>query len=389
MFRLWLFALPAIFVVFFGSCNLLNNNPRSDAGLFNPVDEAVNDHKWMNETQLFVVDTSHHVIRVMDRSTEVISNFVGTGTGGTSANGTSIATAQVDRPVSLLALGEDHIVFSMPRAFCVQEIQNGVVQTIAGTCGTSGAITFNGLATDSLLDQCTGLCIDSAGDIYITDTGNAYIAKINRSTGILTKFAGNGTSVWDNTKDGGPATLAAAFTTDCTFDANDNLYFLGSNDHVVQKVTPAGIISTIAGDGTDGSTGDNGPATSARFLFPYGLAADHRNNLLYIADRGNAVIRKIDLNTGIITRVAGLVGYPGFNGDGLNGTSAQIYFPDGIAVRGDTVYFADGNNSRIRKISAAGVVSTVVGNGYRGNSGTGLATQAEIGYAYSSRLAEY
>jgi sugar lactone lactonase YvrE len=161
------------------------------------------------------------------------------------------------------------------------------------------------------------------------------------------------------------------------FDAAGNLYFAETGNHVVRKVNTAGHITTIAGTGTQGFSGDAGPATSATLDSPQGLALDTANNL-YIADTHNHRIRRIDAATGIITTIAGTT--PGFSGDNALATSAQLNLPTALALdTANNLYLADTGNHRIRKISVAGLITTIAGTGAQGFSGdNALATNAAI-----------
>ncbi|HEY1731607.1 MAG TPA: hypothetical protein VGG15_07650, partial [Terriglobales bacterium] len=161
------------------------------------------------------------------------------------------------------------------------------------------------------------------------------------------------------------------------YDAAGDLYLAETGGHVIRKVDPAGLITTVAGTGTQGYGGDNGPATAARLDSPQGLALDA--NYLYIADTHNQRIRRLDLTTGLITTVAGSTA--GFSGDQGMATAAQFNLPTALAVDAShNLYIADTMNHRIRKITAAtGLIATVGGNGTQGFSGdNGPATAAAI-----------
>ena len=152
-------------------------------------------------------------------------------------------------------------------------------------------------------------------------------------------------------------------------DTAGNLFIADTNDNVIRKVTPGGIISTVAGNGTQGFSGDGGPAISAQLFSPYGVAVDTAGNL-FIADTVNNRIRKVTPG-GIISTVAGN-GTQGSGGDGGPATSAQLFNPTGVAVdTAGNLFIADMANNRIRKVTPAGVISTVAGNGTQGFSGDG------------------
>jgi hypothetical protein len=194
---------------------------------------------------------------------------------------------------------------------------------------------------------------------------------------IITTVAGNGSTA--NTGDGGIAVTASiGYPVGCAFDTRGNFYFGDVLGNVVRKVTPCGIISTVAGTGIGGYNGDGILATTAELNDPGGFALDSLDNL-YIADVFNNRIRKIDVITGIITTVAGNGGQ-GFSGDGGPATSATLYQPCNICFnQSGSLYIVDGGNHRIRKVDTSGAISTVVGTGTAGHTGdNGLASAAEI-----------
>ncbi len=198
------------------------------------------------------------------------------------------------------------------------------------------------------------------------------------ASGIITTIAGTGTSGFSG--DGGPATSARinAPRTMAT-DRSGNVYLVDTGNHRVRRIDTAGRISTIAGTGTAGYSGDGGAATAARLNTPHGIAVDTAGNV-YIADSPNQRIRKVD-TTGRITTVAGN-GSSGYNGDSLPATSARLNYPKGVEIGPDgQLYIADNNNHRVRKVDAGGVIRAVAGTGTSGFSGDG-------GPATAARLAE-
>jgi uncharacterized protein (TIGR03437 family) len=212
-----------------------------------------------------------------------------------------------------------------------------------------------------------GLALDASGNVYIADAFNRRVRKVS-ATGTVTTVAGNGTCC-GHTGDGGPATGAQIGTpAGLAVDASGNLYISDIYNNVVRMVTAAGTISTVAGNGTYGYAGDGGPATSAEFRDPYGLAADGAGNL-YIADTYNYRVRVVSA-AGTVTTVAG-TGSCCFGGDGGKATSAFLDVPYGVAVdaAGD-LYISDYGNSRIREV-IGGIISTVAGDGSGGLSGDG------------------
>jgi len=266
----------------------------------------------------------------------------------------------------------------------------GIISTVAGN-GTGGYVSAQdgGTATSAEIDNPNGVAVDGAGNLYIADDFNQRIRKVTAATGIITTVAGNGTqcttSATTGCLDGGAATSAKLYTpSGVAVDGAGNFYIADENDMLIRKVTAAtGIITTVAGNGSFGYSGDNGAATSAKLQNPTGVAVDSAGNL-YIADEYNHRIRKVAAATGIITTVAGTStgGYVAAQ-DGGAATSAELYYPNGIAVDGaGNLYIADSSNNRIRKVTAVtGIITTVAGNGTGGYSGdTGAATSAELHY---------
>ncbi len=194
---------------------------------------------------------------------------------------------------------------------------------------------------------------------------------------IITTYAGNGTTGYSG--DGGQATAASMnWPEGICSDRNGNIIFTDDNNYVVRKISALGIITTIAGTGTRGYSGDGGTATSAALSYPRAVAADTMGNI-YIVDTDTARIRKIN-SSGIISTIAG-TGLAGYNGDGIPATAARISRPNSIAVsKNGEIFFTDAHNYRIRKIDLSGIISTIAGNGTAGYSGDGgQATSSNIG----------
>jgi sugar lactone lactonase YvrE len=250
--------------------------------------------------------------------------------------------------------------------------QTYTISTFAGN-GTAGFGGDNGPATGATLSP-AGIAVDSAGNLYIADSNR--IRKISK--GAITTVAGNGTYGFSG--DNGPATSAQLFNPrGVAVDAAGNLYIADTYNNRIRKVS-GGVITTVAGNGTSGSRDDNIPATSAQLNWPYGVAVDSAGNL-YIANTYNNRVCKV--SGGMITTVAGNAIH-GFSGDNGPATSAQLSWPDGVAVdAAGNLYIADTDNNRIRKVSG-GVITTVAGNGTEGFSGDkGPATAAQLGWPYA------
>ncbi len=236
----------------------------------------------------------------------------------------------------------------------------GQLLTIAGT-GTQGFSGDNGPAQQAQLNAPRGLAIGGDGTIYIADTGNQRIRSISPQ-GTITTIAGTGTAGFSG--DNGPATQAQLNRpTALAFDNTGALLFCDTNNQRIRRIS-SGQITTIAGSGTQGFSGDNGPATAAQLDGPAGLAADS-DGRVYLADSHNHRIRLISA-TGNITTIAG-TGVEGYAGDNGPAAQAQLALPQGLALTSSgTVLVADANNQRLRAISPSGLITTLAGNGVQG-----------------------
>ena len=265
---------------------------------------------------------------------------------------------------------------------------NNQVERIDAATGNMTTLAANGLLGSSgtaLLNQPSDVLVDPHGNLYIADTGNHLVRFVTMDTGVITTVAGNPAITPfepSNIGDGGPATQAALDSpTALALDGDGNLYVADAGDSRIREISArTGIISTVAGTGVAGYTGDSVPATTAELNHPTGVAVDLAGNL-YISDSGNNLIREVNHSSGIITTIAGVVGASGgYNGDNMAATQAMLNFPAGIAVDfTGQVYFSDRENNRIRKINLDGFILTIAGNGAAGFVGDGnLAAMAEI-----------
>ena len=309
-----------------------------------------------------------------------ITTIAGNGTGGFTGDGGPATAAELISPYAVAAdsSGNIYICSFYGGAGTVRTRKissSGIISTFAGT-GTSGFSGDGGQATAAETTEPSGVAADAAGNVYINDYGNYRIRKVNTS-GIITTIAGTGTYGYSG--DGGQATAAHIDNSDgLASDPAGNLYFY-SEGHV-RKIATSGIITTIAGNGASGFSGDGGPATAAEFgSIIYGLAADGYGNV-YIADYSNYRVRMIN-SSGIITTVAGNGGTAS-TGDGGPATAAGIGEPTGMVVdAAGNIYISDFYNNQIRQVNAAGIISTIAGNGTFGFSGDGgPATNAEFRY---------
>jgi uncharacterized protein (TIGR03437 family) len=261
---------------------------------------------------------------------------------------------------------------------------NGIITTVAGTA-TAGYSGDNGPATAASLSFPTSVVVDTAGNLYIADAGNFVIRKID-THGIITTFAGTGSEGFSG--DGGPAVNAQLDEVNgLAFDAAGNLYLADSGNQRIRKIASDGAISTIAGTGVAGFTGGGGPAIDAEIYAPNSVAFDAAG-ILYFTEPVNNTIRKIS-TSGIITTVAGQgFGNFGSSGDGGPAINALLNDPHGVVVdSAGNLYFTDEDNQRIRMISASGIITTIAGNGVMGFAGDGgPAANSEINEPYGVAL---
>ena len=249
----------------------------------------------------------------------------------------------------------------------------GDINTVAGT-GSEGFSGDGGPASSAELSYPYGVALDASGNLYFADLGNNRVRKVN-GTGTITTVAGAGSYGFSG--DGGPATSAElAQPTGVAVDSSGDLYIADNSNNRVRKVDSSGTITTVVGGGISG-LGDGGPATAAQLNQPVGVAVDGSGNL-YIADAGNSRVRKVD-GSGTITTVAGTGGF-GFSGDGGPATAAQLNSPYGVALDGSgNLYIGDTGNQRVRRVNGSGTISTVAGTGTQGFSGDGgPATAAQL-----------
>jgi uncharacterized protein (TIGR03437 family) len=251
---------------------------------------------------------------------------------------------------------------------------DGLLYTIVGN-HRGGNSPDNIPAADTTLDAPSRVKFDSGGNLYIADQNHQRIRKIDPN-GLITTVAGDGNAGFSG--DGGLATRASlGYPVGMAFDTAGNMFVADGENHRIRKVTPNGIITTFAGTGVAGFSGDGGPASKASFNHPSDLDFDNTGNM-YVADDRNHRIRKITPD-GTVSTVAGN-GFGRFSGDGGPATAASIYYPNDLYVAKDgSIYIADTGNDRIRRVDTRGIITTVAGNGAYGNTGDGgLAPQASL-----------
>lgn len=321
---------------------------------------------------LYIADTNNERVREVNTSGS-ISTVAGNGTAGFAGDGTSPTASgtELNSPSGLMFDSKGNLYIADSDNYEVREISGGVINTVAGKNGLGASFSGDfGPATSAGLWNPTSVAIDASGNMYIADPynnvvrvvcetqtpiscSNTYFGENTWAAGDINTFAGQNANGAGYTGDGGPAPSALLNNpTAVLLDGAGNLYISDSGNCVIRRVSSSGIITTIAGNGISGYSGDGGPALQASLNNPKGIALDAHGNL-YIADYDNSVIRMVETN-GIITTIAGNAGSgPGFTGDGGTATKAQLYFPSFVAVNGTKVYVSDSGNNVIRLLTPA------------------------------------
>jgi trimeric autotransporter adhesin len=360
-----------------------DGGPAASAELDGPTGVAV-DHSG----NVYIADMANHLIRKVDGLTSIITTVVGSRTPSClpDTSGTCVAIdAFLTFPSGLTLDSGNNLYFMDPPEGVIAEvpIATGKISDLTGTVlGFSGD---GGPAVNALVDllgsSASGIAVDSSGNVYIADSVNNRIRRIDAITHDISTVVGSGpvgTNTGSFSGDGGPATNATLNTpTGIAIDpSTGDLYVADTSNSRVRKVS-AGNISTVVGTG--GYAGDGGAATNGQINNPNGVAVDPLGNL-YIADSANCVVRKVTASNGLITTIAGIGGSCGYSGDGGAATAAQLNGPESIILDSSgNIFVSDTANARVRKITPGGTISTVAGNGTAGYLGDGgAATAAEI-----------
>ncbi len=346
--------------------NTGDGGPATSADIDNPQAVAVDV-----TGNIYVASPARHNIRKVNTS-GTISLFAGTGTAGSIGDGGQAALAQIDGPVSMSIASDGTLFIADTNAHRVRKITSaGVISTHSGT-GTAGFSGDGGAPALAQLNSVSGVFVTDSDTVWIADQGNHRLRFDD--DGEINTIAGNGSnSIF--TGDGEAATsVPLNLPHGLALDSAGNLYVTERGRSRVRKISPSGVIGTLAGSGTGGFA--DGTGTAALFNAPRGMAID-ATGTLYVADASNHRIRAIS-PAGVVTTIAG-TGTAGYNGDGINATLAQLNTPVGIGVSsGGDVYATELTGFRVRKISG-GLIATLAGTGISGYSGdNGPATSAQL-----------
>lgn len=319
---------------------------------------------------VYIADSDNHRIRRLLQGSN-IETVVGMGAASFGGDGAAASLAKLDTPSSITIDSQGNRYLADRYNHRIRKVAiDGGITTIAGT-GVAGFAGDGGAATAAQLNEPTGVAVDSQDNLYIADSANQRVRMIDVA-GTISSVAGNGVAGYAG--DGGSALSAQLQNPiDIALDAQDNLYIADYGNHRLRKVT-AGTISTIAGTGSAGFSGDGGVATAAQLNGVRGLVFDDAGSL-YLADELNERVRKID-SLGNISTVAG-TGVAGFGGDGGLATAAQLSAPADLAIDAEgNLFVADSGNHRLRRIDTAGNITTFAGSGTQGYDGDGDAASA-------------
>jgi sugar lactone lactonase YvrE len=306
-------------------------------------------------------------------SGKYINTIAGNGSPGSIGDNGPATSAELNTPSGVFVdkVGYVYIADTTNSKIRYVDLSKNIF-TAAGT----GSPSYNGdgiSPTTANLYWPAAVALDASGNMFISDSWNDRIREV---TTLISTYAGNGNPTFAG--DNGLATSASiSFPNGICFDNAGNMYIADNGNHRVRLVTlSTGKISTVAGNGTTGYAGDNGPATSANLTNAYGVVVDGSGNL-YISDPSNCVVRKVD-STGKITTYAGTGTPGGFSGDGGAANKAQLNSPTGLALDSSgNLYIADSYNNRIRMVDTSGNIKTVAGNGTAGFASDG--TDATLG----------
>jgi hypothetical protein len=326
-----------------------DGGPAAQARLNMPFDVAFDA-----AGHLYFSDTFNHRIRRVDARTGTITTVAGRGTKGFSGDGGPATRAELDEPygVAIDRDGTFYFADRLNRRVRRVDGKSGVIATVAGD-GSKSFSGDGGPAAKAGLVEPNGVALDGRGHLYIADVADHRVRVVDLDSGLIRTFAGNGRGRHDG--DGGPAASASIFGARAVEVGPDGtVYILEREGHSLRTVEPkTGVITTVAGSGKKGYSGDGGPARSATFNGPKELAIDETGNI-FVVDTENHAIRRIDVRTRMITTLAGN-GTLGGRGDGGPATAAQLDRPHGVAIGpGGRVIIGDTGNHRLRQVAPGG-----------------------------------
>lgn len=318
---------------------------------------------------LYIADQVNNAVRVVN-SSGTISTFAGTEVAGYSGDNGKATLAQLASPTGLAVDSSGNVYIADTANHCVRKVAtSGIITTFAGTCQNPGYGGDGSGAAGALMYLPAGLALDSAGNLYIADSGNNVIRKVTLSSGNISTYAGSYALGRQYVGDGKTATVAGmSDPVAIAIDSSGNMYIADSNNNVVRKVSTNLTMSTVAGNSTAGFKGDGGTPNFAELSHPKGIAVDAIGNV-YIADTLNSRIRVVPPNGASINTVIG-TGAPAYYGDNGPALQAAVNFPAGLSFDSSgNLIIADSNNAVIRKfvpsaatgakpaISSGGVIS--------------------------------
>jgi len=307
---------------------------------------------------LFISEWYGNKIDVM-RPDGSLATIAGKGAPGYSGDGAAI-NETIDSPTAMAMEADRSLLFVDNGNNCIRHIDtSGMMTTVAGMCGVHGNSGEGGPATEAKLARPLGLVLDGSGGFYFSGNDKGLVQHVD-SNNIISTIAGAGTvSPLRIGPEGVPATSLDLARPSYVLLVDGNLYVTDLKLSIIVKIDlSSGIATVIAGTGKQGYSGDDGPATQAELDFPAGLAMDPEGNL-YVADSFNNVVREISPN-GIITTFAG-TGVDGNSGNGVPATRARLSAPAGLTFANGNLYIADQQNDLVRKVNSDGIISTVAG----------------------------
>jgi uncharacterized protein (TIGR03437 family) len=331
-----------------------DGGPATSAQLASPVGIAVDASH-----NLYIADQLNHRLRKVSNGT--ISTVAGSGTAGFTGDGSSATAADLNSPLGVVVDSSGDIYIADTVNDVIRKVSGGNISTPVGNYGAGYGDGGDGSPPASAIFYYpVAVALDSAGNLYISDLKNDRVRKVTWNANVINTIAGNGSLGYSGDGLKGPlARLNSPYG--LAVDAQGNVYIADSDNNVVRKVDTNGIISTVAGNGTAGFSGDGKAAVNAQLSRPYAVAVDAAGNL-YIADYYNKRIRRVDTN-GIITTIAGN-GHFGDSGDGGPATSAALGYPSGLAVDTDgTIYISDPQNDVIRMLTPAAAPPAISSGG--------------------------